>query len=296
MNPYNYQMCLYHSLTSFCNWNCSYCDFAYKEKKIVEESNLLMYIDWLSKINKSSLEFEIEGGESGLVPEAILDIWFNSNLSSSYQIDTNGLFIKRYYHKYKDKIHYMIYHCISEFESADQEFEKYDIPIEKIDYTVVLHQKNYKQFPALMEKHKDIFWLPHFLQPRRSDLEDYMQPEDYLWLYEKTKDMPHLCSHIKTKCKLLSDPDFFYKGMEKQRIFCARTYTQPLIDLVNMKIYRCAVSISGDYVDLTEINLKRLIQNDITLFPPQEKTCYLCQNSNATHALTDLKSCLKKIL
>jgi uncharacterized Fe-S cluster-containing radical SAM superfamily protein len=271
----------YHVLTDKCNWKCSYCDFPKKKNpKIISIDFLNEYIEMIKRLPKKrkfkNIEFEIEGGEIGLVSKEILDIWFNSNLSNTYQVITNGKFFEKgYFDLYRDKIHYVIYHCISEFESAEQEFPIYDTQI--TDYTVVITKQNYKEFPNLLKKYPQLIWTPHFIQPRIEEIDEFLTPEDFNWIYEHTKKFPNLSEHIKMRLEKLRINTFYHKSLQWKRVICASYYRQPLIDLVNKRIYRCCISASGDFVELNFENLKNL-SNNKKLFPKIENMCKKCYN------------------
>jgi len=272
----------YISFTEKCNWKCPYCDFPSKAGKTVDSKTLESFIKYCRFINKVKLgykkiEYEFEGGESGLVPEDLLDQWFNSGVATTYQIDTNGLFLNKYLEKYIDKLHYILYHVYPNFTSVDEinfktykEFDKYV----RIDYTVVIHNKNYKELPKILEKYASLNWLPHFSQNRLDSPFGSMNKKQYQWLYENTKNYPNLLPYIKERLRRISE-QFGNPELVDRRKKCASIYRKPLIDLPNNLIRRCCITGSGDYIELTLENLMKLKLNQ-TIFSEIEKRCKDC--------------------
>jgi len=273
------------SLSEACNWKCWYCDFPMKKDiKTVDADYLKWFLNILKPVIKDkNIEICVEGGEIGLVDSHILDIFFNSDLDKSYTVTTNGLFMKQDYHnRYKDHIHYILYHVVSDVTDPNVVFEKYKDtdPSIKIDYTIVIHKRNIKYLDEFFDNNKDCIFLPHLMQPRRLGL-DFLSIEEFEQIYDILKDKENVYDHFKNRILNIiqhlkeeqSDPT----KLKKMRDFCANVYHKPIFDLPNKLIKRCCITIDNcNAADITEENLYKLVNNDVSLFPKTDPICDNC--------------------
>jgi hypothetical protein len=227
---------------------------------------------------RKNTEILLEGGEIGLIDSNILDLIFNSNVSNKYSITTNGLFMKNGFHKqYEDKIRYILYHVMPEIENKS--FEYYNDTSIPIQYTVVVHKQNIQQFATLLDNNPDCMFLPHFLQPRRTDL-NFMDEQDFNNIYSIVKDRANVFDFIKLRLK------FIIKLLHKKQFVnnlqrhCQQIMSKIMINIPTNSIHRCCVSMQSSKVALTEQNLKHILQNN-NIFPnTDEEMCLSCISSN----------------
>lgn len=267
---------LYFCLTELCNWKCSYCDFPLlEEKKHVDLDYLNEILKMVRKVSsRINIEFSVEGGELGLLPEKTLDSFFNSGLARTYFVATNGLFYKKgYYKKYKDKIHTILYHVKPEFSEND-----YDFNYLKTNcitwHTVVISKENLNYLGSLLDYHPNIVWFPHVLQPRIPDL-DIMDITYYNKIYETVKNRNNVHQFFINRYKKINE--IFWDGnyMKMLRELCCNNYTKAILNLPDKKIHRCCISMNTSSVDLTEKNIIKLLSND-PLFPIWDPVCEDC--------------------
>lgn len=274
------------SLTDNCNWNCWYCDFTQKKQRLgdVDSDYLKWFIEIARTIFDDSMDILVEGGEIGVVDRNILDIFFESNLLKKYTITTNGEFMKKNYHNiYKDKIHHILYHPITDVNKDDMTFIKYGDTMNKditLYHTIVMHKNNIQYLDKFYDNHTDCIFTPHLLQPRIKNL-DFLTLDEIKSIYNIIKDKENIYIHFKERMKTIihyMELDKNNKSiLQKMRYTCGNVYYKPTIDLPNKKIKRCCITIDNcDAVELTEENLIKLYNNDTTLFPKTDALCSDC--------------------
>jgi len=269
----------YISLTEKCNWKCEYCDFPNKQIiKTTPINEVILFFDMLKKITNSDnkIEYCLEGGEIGLLSEEYLDEVFKHDLTQTYNISTNGLFMKKGYHiRYKDKIHYILYHVTPEFNNNfEVERFKFDKSI-LVYYTIVITKENLNKLNDFLEYNSDLLFQPHILQPRKEDL-NFLSKDDFIKLDNILKSKENVTDHFKERITRIIDKCEDEKWLNDHRLLCANVYTQPIFDLPNKKINRCCISITGDNVDLNEENLKKLYLNQKLFKTKIDKVCDGC--------------------
>jgi len=267
-NPYE----LYISLSEKCQWNCKYCDFPTFQStaKHVTIDSLKEQVKILKKFDLSKWNICIEGGEIGLVPEEVLDYWFfESNVAPSYHVATNGLFLEKYYEKYKDKIHTVLYHCLPDVKKDSiGKIKEYNISKDILYYTVVLTPENIDYIHDFLYYYKDLTWSIHVLQPRIAETVN-MDLSYYEKVLDTLKSLPEINQHYAKRYEKIVQ-DLKTDNVMKKRIFCANDYSKSMVDLVKQEINRCCITYTGDRVKFTEENFAKLLRND-KLFPLLEK-------------------------
>jgi MoaA/NifB/PqqE/SkfB family radical SAM enzyme len=271
----------YISLTEKCNWHCSYCDFPTKaEQKPADLEYIIQTFDAIKKATNAdpSIEYMLEGGEIGLMSEYDLDKIFHSGLAETYTVTTNGLFMERGYHeRYKDKIHYILYHVKPDL-FLPFSFKEYDVdPSIMVQYTFVITKQNLKLLPYVLEQCENVkhFFQPHILQPRREGL-DFLTKEDFEFLYDTIKDSLIIREHFKERVQRIIERFDDEKWLDGKRALCSNVYTQPIFDIPNKKINRCCISITGDAVDITPENIEKLYTNKRLFSTIKDKVCDGC--------------------
>lgn len=273
-NPYE----LYFSLSEKCQWGCHYCDFPTFQKtaKHVTLDKLKEQTQILKKVNLAKWNLCVEGGELGTVPEEILDYWFfESNLAPTYHVATNGLFLEKYYEKYKEKIHTVLYHCLPDVKKDSiGKVKEYDISPEILYYTVVLTPHNIDYIYDFLNHYKKSTWAIHVLQPRIAGTVE-MDVEYYKKVSNILESLPEINPHYAKRYRKIIE-DLESNSMMKKRLFCANDYSKSMIDLVKSEINRCCITYTGDRVKFNKENLDKLLNND-QLFPLLEKgRCESC--------------------
>lgn len=158
-------------LTSRCSEQCDYCDFpllenpsdATKEnidyffKNIVPRDRLFRYT-----------RLGLVGGEIGLLDMDTLDYFFTPFVGKgiTFNIMTNGLFLKKDYHKrYKNMIHSITYHMIhaGKYNETTKYVFNSDVPTE---IAFVAHHFNLEEVQGLVRKGINI--QPYTNRPLRN--------------------------------------------------------------------------------------------------------------------------------
>lgn len=270
----------YFCLTEKCSWECGYCDFPCKTDPTTAP---IEYVEEIFEMIKrvtnrdQSIEYSLEGGEIGLLSEEYLDRMFAVDMADTYNIATNGLFMKKGYHeKYIDKIHYLLYHVMPEIELGKPIVE-YDTQDALCYYTFVIHKNNLDILDEFLKEnaHINTYFLPHILQPRTPGL-DLLTHQDFKRLYSILFPHENIKPDFKERVARIIryyDDDAF---LDKKRQVCANVYTQPVFDMPNKNINRCCISITGDAVPVTEDNVKKLYTNKKMFSTIKDKVCDGC--------------------
>ena len=256
-----------------CNWTCGYCDRPrIQDIKDVNRSLLVKYYfkiaDW-AKMN--SIPLHISGGETGLIPDHILDYVFSCNYP--IVVETNGEFFKKgYFKKYYDEIDKVLYHCVS---NLNEEIEV-DIIDPKIIHLIVIHRKNIKLLKGFLRSNYKSgmnWWFQYFYAKVPGDQEEYaLQPEDYVYLIKNF-------STFVDKEELFSRGLYYYneKKLNKLREQCFRKLHFVGFDLVNGRIKFCKQSHSYTaYTELNDDNFDKLINEKLINDQPMDPICQNC--------------------
>jgi len=270
----------YFSLTEYCSWKCSYCDFPCKtDPKVAPIEYVEEVFDRIKRITNydQSIEYCLEGGEIGLFDQDYLDRVFNSGLSETYNVATNGLFMEKSYHKrYSDKIHYILYHIAPEIYDGVK-YKEYDFGDILCYYTFVINKNNLPILDKFLtdnldSKHR---FLPHILQPRTPGL-DLLTYDDFIQMYDIIKDKSNVKPDFIERVVRIIERHNDEPWLDSHRKICASVYTQPIFDLPNKRVNRCCISITGDSVDITDDNLERLYKNKIMFSSLKDSVCDGC--------------------
>jgi Molybdenum cofactor biosynthesis enzyme len=265
------------SLTQKCQWRCWYCDHpSIVNPTTVDLSYYREFVEMFNEIKgNANIEVSLEGGEIGLLSQDYLDEVFNANLSETYTITTNGLFMQRNYHdRYKDKIHHILYHTVTEL-NEETTFPDYTFdPSIHVLYTMVVHKHNIKYLDSFLSANLDKTFLPHFLQPRVPGL-DFMSKEDFQQIYDIMCDKPNIEDHMKNRVKEIIEYTDKPDTLRTFRFACCNIYNKIIINLPLRKIHRCCISMNTNSVELTYENLKKVLYNE-PIYPFHDETCNNC--------------------
>lgn len=269
---------IYHSLTQVCNWKCPYCEFPNITSP--EHTDIEYFKVILSQIKKITDKYDIEhcveGGELGLAPVALLDLFFNSELAKSYHVSTNGNFLEKDYHnKYYDKIHSILYHVKPEIIDTTYDFNDYHIYGIRFYYTIVITKENIDLIDSFFSYHPDKLFVPHVLQPRTKNL-SLMNIDYYKKIYDIVKDKKNIVSGFIKRYKFIIDNFEKENFMGGRTLICCNDYVKMMIDYTTKTLIRCCISTESDRVELTIPNLKTSLENDKPIFPSWDETCKEC--------------------
>lgn len=258
-------------LTQKCNRQCNYCDIGQipiKDRKHLDWDLLETFLPLIVKqtmFNKIGLT----GGEIGYLNEDQLTFILES-LNQKYTIiNTNGLFMKRYFEKFYSLIDLFIYHPVEEI----QPFISDMINDEKVIHLFPIHKQNLQLLPQFLETHKQY----------KISLSPYDSKFDF-------KDDPYKLSRIDLHYiyKLVCDYDnivnkTYFQDLVNIKDDTLKLYRQvcfnrielyPAIDFVNGLIKKCVCSHTrSSSVELTQSNFLRLLNNALTF-----DTMDLCDN------------------
>jgi len=273
----------YVSLTEICNWQCSYCDFPKLNKpKSAPIERVLEYFDMLKEAtgHDQTIEYGLEGGEIGILSQDYLDQVFAHDLTETYTICTNGLFMERGYHeRYKDKIHYILYHTQPEITNNCIIPDFIYDPSIKVEYALVITKTNL--YDGTLEKvindyiANDRYFIFHILQPRTLGL-DLLGIDDFKKLYSILEGKPNVEPHFIIRvAKIIANLEKT-SWVNSRRTICANSYQQPIFDIPNERINRCCISISGDTVPYTVENLKKLYNHEKLFLTSTDSVCDGC--------------------
>lgn len=286
-----FQKHLWLSLTQKCNWKCTYCDHPHIEspkQSSIEDIEKLCEMLLKEKFLLTDVEILLEGGEIGLLNLDELHTIFYSDIADKYSVTTNGLFLEKGYHnRFNNKIRYILYHISPEIYS-NTPIKKYktDIPIQ---YTFVVHKNNIQYIESLVDSNKDCMFLPHFLQPRREDL-NFMSKDEFITIYNILQDKDNIFDFIKLRLKTIIDLFDSSIMMNKLQKRCQGNITKCIINLPCSTINRCCVSTHTASIELTQENLHSvLLQNNI--FDGSDfNLCKHCISSNVLEDVYSIKN------
>ena len=137
-------VCLH--VTWRCNWDCDYCITDTHNKPKLGESELwskISQVPWGSDVS-------LTGGEPGLVP---LKKWniiipYLKKHCNSVNMNTNGLFLQKYWNELYHDIDHFVYHCSQDMEEPIQYYPP--DPRGKIEYSVIITSRNKDNLPGFM--------------------------------------------------------------------------------------------------------------------------------------------------
>lgn len=262
----------YISFTDVCNWHCEYCDFPSKIKNHVNLEKMKKQLKLIDENLGKDWIFSIEGGEIGTLPEKYLDYFFNFGLVQTYDLSTNGLFLEKYWNKYKQYIRKTYYHVKEDFNDGDTpEIKLYDIP--NIFYVMVVHKNNLEIFEKLLDKYNNIMWNPQVLQPRKNNL-DLFDRKYYEKIYNIIKNRTNINQSFIKRFKNLTE-SFTDEDLLNKRQFCANSMNKIVISLTNNNIQRCCISTSSSTVEINEETLSKLSKG-ISPYPSRDAVCENC--------------------
>jgi organic radical activating enzyme len=232
-------------LTEKCNWNCPYCYFSKleypKEPMMLRYQKHLPYIKKIiDKLGDLVVNIDIQGGEVGLVPEDIMEYFFET-IDRPIAVSTNGMFIEKGYHenpKIKPHIANIMYHVTENFDRPPQ-FNIGSMGIVHDDIETMV--RYIKDNPNIMFDYVEFEF--DINEHREMDIDMYQE------LYEKIENLNNISDNAKNiinQRRLYENPN--------HRDNCKKYNHSILIDLVNANICLCQRQLDIN-IPLTEENL-----------------------------------------
>jgi len=233
--------------TEICGWNCNYCVFPLvhnpKHTSVEIIDRHYLYIrDIVNLLKRSRIDVQLylQGGEVGELPEDIIE-YILSRIDSEITISTNGLFMKKNYHKnpnIKKYIKQILWHVTPDCELVDvDDVDDVDDDI-KIVRGVV---------------HKDEECINNFVKFTKLNIE-----------YSKIENP-------------LSERSIIPYNIIDQ---CRSYHNYITIDLVNEKLCLCIRNFNKITIPLNKSNIIKLLKSfpkDVYDLPSIEKSsCYSC--------------------
>lgn len=237
---------IYTVMTEQCNANCEYCYFPglnsnsiiYSDSQILELEKIFKMIDSIGSV------VFLGGGEPGCVLKSEIDKIFN--ILNNCIVATNGLFVKKYYDLFSDKIQKIIYHVLS----VDSEI--YETPVN--DYVYIIHTENIDSVPLILDKFGDNIQLKFYNSREDNIKEDelLLKKEHYVKLLEicyKYNYKQYIIDLIESKININLEDHYEFIDVCRNKILPTHS-----LHLVRNKIYPCCMSdhlVSDDYPDIT---------------------------------------------
>jgi len=252
-------------LTEQCSRKCTYCDIGnmkYRSKPSL--SYIKKYLPIISKMSNID-KIVLTGGEPGMLNEVTLDFIFETIKQKHIQVNTNGLFLKRYYNKYKNYIDNVMYHPVSEIT----EEIKYEPNIDNIQYHFPVHKKNIKYLTNFLDRYPHIIFevSPYDSKIEQNDLK--LKLNDFITIYNiiKNRNATNYSKTIFNRIIKLWDLKDNYREL------CISKFREHSIDFVNGKIKKCICShTNSSWVFLSTNNLNNL--NNLKF--DKAESCYNC--------------------
>lgn len=249
------------SLTTMCDWDCSYCNVQDFGNFTTDVDKINKHVPYINELIGDH-QFVVSGGEIGVLPEITLLHFFRS-LDKKVIVNTNGLFMKRGFHKipeirkYIDKIYY---HVVD--HPKFKKVEVYDDPELEVLYGVVGN---------------DISGIREFLTANHnievsyigldSDFDD--KEMDYVSLLFMARQYPNVT--MEALCQL-ENYALKYNHIQRYRKYCKSTSFS--IDISAEKICLCAFRNKHIEIPLNRENLKRVIsETNVLLGKDNCDTC-----------------------
>ena len=246
-----------------CNWECTYCDRPTIFNPMDVDYDL--FKQFYPRIIElaDECDLHVSGGETALIPEHVLDFMFS--FDKRLIIETNGLFFRRYFDKYYEKISKIIYHCVPEL---DHDIE-YNIS-DKVKHLIVVHHMNIHLLKDFIKKNGDKDWILQYYYPKYiGDHSKFLLTRsDYFYLI---KNFPSLVDY-RELTRRITEPD----NIDELRVRCAERFDFVGFDFVNGRIKFCKQSHS--FTNSTELNEENfdLLLRDKLKNPEMDEICRTC--------------------
>ena len=233
--------------TEICNWKCNYCIFPKIDKprrttKEIIDKHYKYIKNIIDTLRRYNIDFQIylQGGEVGELPEKLIKHLLN-RFEEKIIISTNGLFMKKGYHKDPDirpYIDQIFWHVSSDCRLINIEDIRDD---EILIVRGVVHQDKSK--------------ISHFVLYNQTNMDiGYREIENPI------------------DVKSIVDEDIITR--------CREYHHEITIDLVNENICLCIRNFKNITIPLNELNLRLLFKSfprDVFDLPKIEKSpCYSC--------------------
>lgn len=282
-----------------CNWNCSYCNYAYtkcKSKDRVKvckhtQNSLLTIKKILDKLhNKIRIFMLAQGGEIGLLSEKELDFFFETMYPYKFTISTNGAFIDKNYHvRYKDSISQVHLHLVEDLTNNVQPYNLTPLIIPGVvstNYNITDIDCFIKSNPSL--KYFD-FELP---------LQTTVTPKIWKNIVDCRRYIINNYPNLYDKC---DNNIRSFDVLRSHQKGCIKFNKIITFDLVSNTIHPCSVKNKHISIELTQDNIIKLLCG-YNVFASDLLNCGNCMrccftfDSMYTSKVIKLKQSLSKLL
>ena len=252
-------------LTQKCNRKCSYCDIGQiplSQRRTLQEDLIETYIPLISQ-QQIFQNIGLTGGEVGYLDYDILNYILNQLKNKHVVINTNGLFIQRYFDKFYDLIDMFVYHPTDEI--SDNVDRMIDDP--KVIHLFPIHKQNLHILPDFLESSKDynISFSPYDSKFEFENDPYCLTKDDLKYIYDTITCYENI--HNKEYFKDLININYDTLQMYREACF-KHIEIYPSVDFVNGLIKKCVCSHTRSAaVDLTKSNFIRLLNNAIDFSP-----------------------------
>ena len=275
-------------LTECCNKKCAYCPYAEVTSSLDLDLSLLHSSLWVFEKLNSSIIY-LTGGEPGIVKEHVLDLLFS--IEQVFAVTTNGLFLKKEYHKKYDNVRKIQYHV----DLNDVCFQRFNDS--RVVYSVVITHSNIGQLESFLKHNSDIQFHINLMQVKDSkfdglrleavDVEKVIElGAKYNNIYPERMNM--LVNYSKNLNSTLQDQ---YVNACRNRILYGLA-----VNLPRQTILACCRTSYTDplsSIPLTDVNLNSILQakTPLSLFPgsvEMELPCDTCFRIKSGHQVLDM--------
>ena len=274
-------------LTNKCQWHCSYCHIWKLPQQSYQKYLIDIYLPRLvAHCKHTNDKILLMGGEVGMLNYDEMDyvLSFIKESDVPVEIYTNGLFLRKNYHKIKDINYTFISYHICEDILNDNTPDIYDysdqIPIK---YCIVVHKNNLHKLDDFLSSHKHLSSIELKCYIAHSQTDDNMnlskEDIDYItMLSNKYPNIDH--EYISRAQNTLSNT---YKQMCSSMLYVTR------LDFVKGKIYKCGCGVTdlSPSVELNNDNFEDIVVNRKNIYP-KDDICSYCNRPS----IVDIKEYL----
>lgn len=245
--------------TEFCNRKCYYCDIPNLEKRrTIKKEDIEYWFPFFEKYFKDKGVI-LTGGELGLIDPDTMDVLMNySSKFNNLYINTNGIWLQRYYDRYKDVVSKIVLHDNEDIVDVNVN----DINDNKIIRAFLIHKQNKKYLKDLINilDKETIFYFYDIKDLKNTDL------------ILNNSDINEILNNFNIKKCVINNN--VYKNLKYiinnpnliklLRKTCSAYWCLPSVDLVNKRIKNCPNSHTNTpYIELTEENFVKVLNNEI---------------------------------
>lgn len=262
-------------LTNKCQWHCSYCHIWRLPQESFQKYLIDIYLPKLvSHCKHTNDKILLMGGEVGMLSydEIAYVLSFIKGSNVPVEIYTNGLFLKKNYHKIEDiNYTFISYHICEDILNNDiKDIYPYkdDIPIK---YCIVVHKNNLHKLEDFLSDHTYLssIELKCYIAHSQTDDNMNLSREDIDYIVSLSKKYPNVDrEYIARAQNTLSD---IHKKICSSMLLVTR------LDFVKSRIYKCGCGVTdlSPYVELNDNNFEDIVIHRKNIYPVND-ICLYC--------------------